>query len=322
MDFDRLRAFVWSVEEGGISAAARRLCRTQPAVTRMLQTLEDQIGAELIDRRARPLRPTTAGLRVLEYAREILHAADRLTEAGRHATKSRQLLRLGVSRSLMWHLRDRRFANPVAPLSDTAFNLRSGWSPRLYRRFVRGEFDGAVLLMPDEWTPDVPCRGEIVRHEPLVIVAPRPPGAPAKASIGIEALRDRAWILNPDGCGFRHSLTRSVAATGQRLDVQFELDASPQEHLWMVMSGVGCSVVPACALKQDLKNTDRVQQLSVPEFNYQLAVWLVWNESCRPVRGTEAALAAIFAEPDRLHVVDNAQRRNRASLRGARARPV
>ena len=297
MDFDRLRAFVWSLEEGGISAAARRLCRTQPAVTRMLQTLEEQIGAELIDRRARPLRPTTTGLRVLEYAREILRAADRLTEAGQHATKSRQLLRLGVSRSLMWHLRDPRFASPAAPLSDTAFNVRSGWSPRLYRRFVRGEFDGAVLLMPADWTPDVPCRGEVVRHEPLVIVAPRAPGAPAKAAVGIKALSDRTWILNPDGCGFRYSLTRSLAGIGHRLHVQFELDATPQEHLWMVVAGVGCSIVPASALKQDLTLTERVQQLSVAEFNHQLAVWTVWSEHCRPLQGTEAAMAAIFREP-------------------------
>lgn len=324
MDFDRLRAFVWALEEGGISAAARRLCRTQPAVTRMLQTLEEQIGAELIDRRARPLRPTTTGLRVLEYAREILQAADRLTEAGLHATKSRQLVRLGVSRSLMWHLRDPRFANPAAPLNDTAFNVRSGWSPRLYRRFVRGEFDGAVLLMPDEWSPDVPCRGEVVRLEPLLIVGPRAPGAPAKATVGIEGLSERAWILNPDGCGFRQSLTRSLASIGHRLHVQFELDASPQEHLWMVMSGVGCSIVPASALKQDVKNIDHIQQLSVAEFNYQLAVWIVWNDNRRPIQGTEAALAAIFTEPGRLRGVDNSERRdrviNRPPLRGGGSR--
>jgi DNA-binding transcriptional LysR family regulator len=78
MDFDRLRAFVWILEEGSFSAAARRLRRTQPAVTRMLQILEDQIGAELVERRAKPLRPTGIA-RVLQSAREILTAADRLT---------------------------------------------------------------------------------------------------------------------------------------------------------------------------------------------------------------------------------------------------
>jgi DNA-binding transcriptional LysR family regulator len=326
MDFDRLRAFVWSLEEGGISAAAKRLCRTQPAVTRMLQALEEQIGTQLIDRRARPLRPTTTGLRVLEYAREILQAADRLTEAGLHATKAKQVLRLGVSRSLMWHLRHPSFANPVAPLSDTAFNVRSGWSPRLYRRFVRGEFDSAVLLMPDEWAPDVPCRGEVVRHEPLVIVAPRTSGTPANATTDVEALSKRAWILNPDGCGFRQSLTRSLASIGHRLHVQFELDASPQEHLWMVMSGVGCSIVPASALEQDVKNLDRIQQLSVAEFKCRLAVWIVWSESCRPVHGTEHALAAVFRQSHHLRVMNSSAGRdrgvNRPPLRARGNRPV
>src|SRR5687768_10355274 len=102
MDFDRLRALVWTIDEGGISAAARRLNRTQPAVTRMLQTLEEQVGAELIDRRARPLKPTTIGLRVLEHARDILQTADRLTDGSVRST--RHVLRLGVSRSLLWHL--------------------------------------------------------------------------------------------------------------------------------------------------------------------------------------------------------------------------
>src|SRR5688572_16823316 len=221
MDFDRLRAFVWTLEEGGISAAARRLYRTQPAVTRMLQTLEEQIGATLIDRRARPLRPTIAGVRVLEYAREILRAADRLTDASLRGEATRQLLRLGVSRSLMWHLRDPRFAAPAPPLSGTDFNVRSGWSPRLYRRFARGEFDGAVLLMPDDWTADVPCRGDVVRREPLVIVAPRASASPLRANAKLEDLAERTWILNPDGCGFREALTRSLARLGHRLRVQF-----------------------------------------------------------------------------------------------------
>ena len=319
MDFDRLRAFVWTLEEGGISAAARRLCRTQPAVTRMLQTLEEQIGAQLIDRRARPLRPTIAGVRVLEYARDILRAADRLTDASLRGEATRQLLRLGVSRSLMWHLRDPRFASPTPPLSGTDFNVRSGWSPRLYRRFTRGEFDGAVLLMPDEWTADVPCRGQMVRREPLVIVAPRASTSPPRAKATIEELGQRTWILNPDGCGFRHSLTRSLARSGQRLRVQFEMDASPQEHLWMVAAGIGCSIVPASALNQNRQVTDQVQQLSVDQFAYDLAVWVMWQEGCRPAEGTEQALAAIFSATSHLRAIETAPRSREASASIARA---
>ena len=299
MDFDRLRAFVWTLEEGGISAAARRLCRTQPAVTRMLQTLEDQVGARLIDRRARPLRPTTAGVRVLEYAREILQAADRLTDGGLRADAARQTLRLGVSRSLLWQLRDPRFVTPASPLADTDFIVRSGWSPRLYRRFARGEFDSAVLLLPLGWTPDIPCRADLVRRERLVIVQPRPAHAPPKARVTIDQLAGKSWVLNPDGCGFRHSLARSFAEGGHRLRVQFEMDAAPQEHLSMVAAGMGCSIVPSSALKQPLTPLEHIQRLAVEPFDYELGVWVVWSDRAKPVEGTPEALAAIFEGPAR-----------------------
>lgn len=292
MDFDRLRAFVWVLEEGSFSAAAHRLGRTQPAVTRMLQILEDQIGAELIDRRAKPLRPTPIGARVLQSARDILNTAERLTNGSIRG--NRQSLRVGISRSLMWHLQDPRFVKPSSPLRDTEFMVRSGWSPRLYRRFVRGEFDCAVLLMPADWARDVPCTIDTVRREPLIIVGPREPHMPPHATVSINDLRDRAWILNPDGCGFRHSLARSLAAVGECLRVQFELDAAPQEHIAMVASGVGYSIVPASALTQPTGRLQTVQRLTVEGFNFDLVVSLLWSERCQLLPGTEHALRAIF----------------------------
>jgi DNA-binding transcriptional LysR family regulator len=292
MDFDRLRALVWTIDEGGISAAARRLNRTQPAVTRMLQTLEEQVGAELINRRARPLKPTAAGARVLEYARAILQAAERLTDGTVRSTH--QVLRLGVSRSLLWHLRDPRFVNAAPPLRDTDFIVRSGWSPRLYRRFVRGDLDSVILLMPVSWKPDVPCRAQVLGREALAIIAPRPLRGQPRARASLQDLHNRTWVLNPDGCGFRHALTRSLAEGGYRLHVQFELDAAPQEHLSMVAGGVGCSIVPASALAQGARNAKKVQQLLIKGFEGELGVWMLWGEGYKPVPGTQDALATIF----------------------------
>jgi|SRR6185503_13808784 DNA-binding transcriptional LysR family regulator len=315
MDFDRLRAFVWILEEGSFVAAARRLGRTQPAVTRMLQVLEDQVGAELVDRRAKPLRATAVGAKVLQSARDILSAADRLTDGTIRG--SRQTLRVGISRSLMWHLQDPRFVKPASPLRETDFLVRSGWSPRLYRRFARGEFDCAVLLLPADWTPDIPCRIEAARREPLVIIAPRRAHAPTEISVEPTDLRSRSWVLNPDGCGFRHALARRLAAIDEHLTVQFELDAAPTEHIAMVAAGVGCSIVPASALTQSSQHLGAVQQLTVNGFNFELAVSIVWSERCRPLSGTEKAFAAIFEPPA------SASRLQRATLRPAgQASPV
>ena len=295
MDFDRLRAFVWILEEGSFVAAARRIGRTQPAVTRMLQTLEDQVGGELVDRRAKPLKPTPLGARVLQSARDILSTADRLTNGSIRG--SRQSLHVGISRSLMWHLQDPRFVKPVPPLRDTDFMVRSGWSPRLYRRFARGEFDCAVLLMPSDWTPDIPCRINAIRREPLVIIAPRESHLPSELTVDISDLKNRTWVLNPDGCGFRHSLARSLATVDEHLNVQFELDAAPQEHMSMVASGVGYSIVPASALTQSPRCRAAVQKLTVTGFDFELGVSILWSERCQPIPGTQEALAAIFEPP-------------------------
>jgi DNA-binding transcriptional LysR family regulator len=297
MDFDRLRALVWAIDEGGISAAARRLNRTQPAVTRMLQTLEEQVGAELIDRRSRPLKPTAIGGRVLEHARDILQFADRLTDGSVRTT--RQMLRLGVSRSLLWHLRDAGFLNAPPPLRDTDFVVRSGWSPRLYRRFARGEFDSAILLMPPTWKPDVPCRAQVIGREALAVISPRPPNGPPRVRVDLSDLPNRSWVLNPDGCGFRHALTRSLAEGGYRLHVQFELDAAPQEHLSMVAAGVGCSIVPSSALEQGARDAKKVQRLIIKNFDGALGVWMLWADRHKPTAGTPEALAAIFCRPQR-----------------------
>lgn len=297
MDFDRLRAFVWILEEGSFSAAAHRLGRTQPAVTRMVQILEEQVGAELIDRRAKPLRPTPVGEKVLQSAREILKAAERLTNGSIRGT--RQTLRVGISRSLMWHLQDPRFVKPISPLRETELLVRSGWSPRLYRRFARGELDSAVLLMPADWTPDIPCKIDAIRREPLVIIGPRGSHMPAEATVDMNELRNRRWVLNPDGCGFRHALARSLAVIGEHLTVQFELDAAPQEHIAMVGAGVGYSIVPASALLQSPKHTQSIQQLAVHGCELALAVSVLWSERCTPLLGTREALAAIF-EPSAL----------------------
>jgi DNA-binding transcriptional LysR family regulator len=122
---------------------------------------------------------------------------------------------------------------------------------------------------------------------------------PPEASVAMTDLKGRSWILNPDGCGFRHALARSLAAVNEHLNVQFEFDAAPQEHIAMVAAGVGYSIVPASALTRSSKDTPAVQQLHVAGFEFDLTVSIVWSERCHPLPRTREALAAIF-EPHAL----------------------
>jgi DNA-binding transcriptional LysR family regulator len=69
---DELAIFVAILDEGSLAAAGRKLRRSPPAVTRALAVLEDRVGARLLERTTRRSRPTEAGKRLAEHARQVL----------------------------------------------------------------------------------------------------------------------------------------------------------------------------------------------------------------------------------------------------------
>lgn len=72
MDSNALKAFITIVDQGSFSEAAEQLHLTQPAISKRLAALENQLGTTLIDRSHRKIRVTDSGARLLPYARKIL----------------------------------------------------------------------------------------------------------------------------------------------------------------------------------------------------------------------------------------------------------
>jgi len=79
-----LRAFVRTVERGSVTAAARDLAVSQPAVTKHLRNLERHVGARLLERSTRIVRPTPEGQSLYDASREALIAIDAALEGVRH----------------------------------------------------------------------------------------------------------------------------------------------------------------------------------------------------------------------------------------------
>ncbi|MGE0423083.1 MAG: LysR family transcriptional regulator [Reyranellaceae bacterium] len=69
---DELAVLAAVLDAGTLAAAARRLRRSPPMISRMLAALEARVGARLIERTTRRLSPTTAGRRLAEQARRVL----------------------------------------------------------------------------------------------------------------------------------------------------------------------------------------------------------------------------------------------------------
>ena len=78
-DWNQVRAFLATAEEGSLSAAARALGQTQPTLSRQVAALEEELGVTLFERAGRAMALTTAGADLLEHVRIMADAANRIS---------------------------------------------------------------------------------------------------------------------------------------------------------------------------------------------------------------------------------------------------
>src|SRR5258706_1334488 len=94
MELRQLRYFVAVAEEKNITRAAEKIFLSQPALSRQIKALEDEIGQLLLERSAHSFRLTPVGETFLPKSRDLLQQADRLSRSVR-MVNPRKRLRIG-----------------------------------------------------------------------------------------------------------------------------------------------------------------------------------------------------------------------------------
>jgi DNA-binding transcriptional LysR family regulator len=104
MELRHLRYFVAVGEEQHYGHGAQRLRVAQPALSRQIQDLEEEVGFKLFERLSRGVKLSTAGKLFLEEARRILQQVDEATKrAKRVASGQSGTLRAGFIENMSWH---------------------------------------------------------------------------------------------------------------------------------------------------------------------------------------------------------------------------
>src|SRR2546428_10250085 len=97
MELRHLRYFVAVGEDQPYGRAAQRLRVAQPALSRQIQDLEEEIGFKLFDRLSRGVKISAAGKLFLEDARRILQQVDEATRRAKRVASDRKSTRLNSS---------------------------------------------------------------------------------------------------------------------------------------------------------------------------------------------------------------------------------
>ncbi|HTJ92601.1 MAG TPA: LysR family transcriptional regulator [Pararobbsia sp.] len=271
MKLDEIDAFVAVVRCQSLSVAAHTLTLTQPAITRRIQSLEESLGVELLDRNTKPLKPTAMGRQVYEQCRAIVREVDTLRDLVATDTPPVGGLRLGVEPAisdlaLLDGLRDLR---EMFPGLQTSVSTECGAT--LLNRLTRGEVDAAALLMPANTVFPDTLDAESIGHTELAVVAPK--GALKRRAQALLDLQLYGWVLNPDGCGLRRVLQRGLAQRGASLKIQLETMGT-ELQLGLVADGVGLGIVARSALSTSPHIHD-VDVIAVTDFKPRLDIWMV-----------------------------------------------
>lgn len=265
-----LAAFVAVVDTGSIVAAATRLHVTQPAVTRRIQALELTLGAVLLDRQSKPLRPTLAGHTAYRLGRRMLQAEADLREHFAGDGEASGEFRLGVPQFLS-HLvlaepLDRlRAAHPALSLQVT-----TGWSPHILDQLKNHALDCAVLMMPEHVAPLDRLVVHVLARLDTVVVAPPALDLPARP-LDLADVAAHPWVLNQDGCGLRRATRQAFERAGLPLHIAVEAP-TVELQLSLVERGLGLGLVTESQLAESRANVRRVE---VRDFRPRADVWLV-----------------------------------------------
>lgn len=127
MTLVQLRHFVVLAELGAFVQAAKALYLTQPALTRSIQGLEDELGGRLFDRLGRRIALTPFGQEVLQRARRLVADAEALKQTGK-----------GLHAGLIGTLRIGLSSGPGALLSTPLMLHMAEHHPKLQLQISRG----------------------------------------------------------------------------------------------------------------------------------------------------------------------------------------
>jgi DNA-binding transcriptional LysR family regulator len=171
MDTRYLQSFVAVVELGSMAEAARRLDVTPAAIAARVRALEEEIGMALVQRAGRSVRPTQAGLLILDRARNVLRDVRDLRAA---TTEGMSLgeLRLGVFVSAMTGLLPPVLKRLYARYPDLSVYVEPGKSVELCRQVATGALDAALVVEP-QFAIAKGCAFQTLLEEPMVVVTPR-----------------------------------------------------------------------------------------------------------------------------------------------------
>jgi len=249
VDIRRLSYFTRIAEHGSLTKASNVLRIAQPALSRQMRLLEEELGVALFSRTARGMRLTEEGaalrasvvgpLRELELAMQNIRSFPFAAEAN---------IALGLPPGLADIL-----ATTLALRIDQAF-------PKIKLRIVEG-LTGSLIDWVSRGVVDFVLLEEVAHHDqlqeqtltvlPLMLVGPADSGLPAGKPVAFSEAIKLPLLLPSHHLGLRAVLNDAALWAHLHLNLRLEAD-SARLMRDLLLRGMGYTILPACYCQEEI----------------------------------------------------------------------
>lgn len=249
MDLKQLEALVTVAETGSVTKASHLLHIVQPAVTRQIKTLEQELGVLLFERTRQGMRPTAAGTLLIDRARRALTELERARAEirpdrgplGGIATVGLLESTIDIlARPLIDRIRQR--------YPGITLRLLTAYSGHLQQWLDNGDID-LSLLYDLRSTPSLRVRPLL--REQLWALAPPEAGLHAGEPVPTATLAAHPMVVPVAGHGLRVLIDQVFARAGRAPDIAVETN-SLRIQKQMVEAGCGWTMLPASGITAEV----------------------------------------------------------------------
>jgi DNA-binding transcriptional LysR family regulator len=250
MDVAALKAFVAVAEAGSFSLAAEQLFVTQPAISKRVSALENELQTRLFDRIGRHVTLTEAGDILLPRARNILlQLEDSVRTLSNRSGEVRGTLRFATSHHVGLHRLPPVLKQFVRRYPHVRLDIRFMDSEQACHAVEVGELEFAIVTLPPSPAPVLATQK--VWDDPLTIVVSQDHPLATKSRPVLDDLPVHPAILPAANTYTRQIADQAFAALNLELDVALSINYL--ETIKMLVSvGIGWGLLPVSMLDAQL----------------------------------------------------------------------
>lgn len=251
MDVKQLKALVTVAEVGSVTRAAELLHLVQPAVTRQIRTLEQELGVPLFERTRQGMRPTEAGAIMVGRARRALNELERARAEVQPAPGAvTGIVTVGLLESTSELLAEPLVAALARDRPGIELRLLTAYSGYLQQWLDDGDLDLTLLYDLDS-TPSLNARPLVREH--LWVAAPASTGLRADRPVPFTEAAAHPLIMPAPGHGLRALIDSAAGRARTAMDIVVQTNSmNVQKRL--VLAGHGWTVLPGVGIAEDVAN--------------------------------------------------------------------